>query len=270
MKAILLAAGRGRRLNPHTADRPTCLVEVGGVPLIDWQLAALRAAGIDEVVLVRGYGRGRLSGEGLRVVDNPQWSSTATGESLRQAAHELHGDVVVARTDLLYHPSVVQAARESRAPMALVVDSATPSPRIDAPGEGDERRRLLRLDERGMVAEIGADSESASGALVRSIGMLRLSPAGSDRLRRRLAHRAREEGGAGEATERGTLGRASLHDLLSEGVEAGMGLHCVPARGDWVGIDRPADLRRAEEEIRGESWALLRRELDGLRLRRPA
>lgn len=51
MKAMLLAAGRGERLRPLTDHRPKPLLEVGGKPLIVWQLENLRRAGVTEVVV---------------------------------------------------------------------------------------------------------------------------------------------------------------------------------------------------------------------------
>jgi choline kinase len=55
MKAIILAAGYGSRLRPLTADTPKALIEVGGKPLIDYPLDALRTAGISDVGVVVGY-----------------------------------------------------------------------------------------------------------------------------------------------------------------------------------------------------------------------
>lgn len=55
MKAVILAAGKGTRLHPLTLTRPKHLVPVGGKPIIDHTLTALKNAGIDEVVLVVKY-----------------------------------------------------------------------------------------------------------------------------------------------------------------------------------------------------------------------
>ncbi|MBV9120162.1 MAG: nucleotidyltransferase family protein [Chloroflexi bacterium] len=54
MRAIILAGGRGERLMPLTADRPKCLVEVAGTPILGHQLEWLAANGVDEVALSCG------------------------------------------------------------------------------------------------------------------------------------------------------------------------------------------------------------------------
>jgi len=55
MKAMILAAGRGERLRPFTDTTPKPLLEVAGQPLIAYQLRALAAAGIKEVIINVSY-----------------------------------------------------------------------------------------------------------------------------------------------------------------------------------------------------------------------
>ena len=55
MKAIIIAAGMGRRLRPHTDRRPKCMVEIAGKPILHHQLDAFRAHGVDDIVIIRGY-----------------------------------------------------------------------------------------------------------------------------------------------------------------------------------------------------------------------
>ena len=54
MKAIILAAGRGSRMKNLTDEIPKCMLEFRGKPLIEWQLASLRSAGINEIGIVTG------------------------------------------------------------------------------------------------------------------------------------------------------------------------------------------------------------------------
>ena len=51
MKALLLAAGEGTRLRPHTLDRPKPMVPVGGMPMIGYALAWLQANGVTQVAV---------------------------------------------------------------------------------------------------------------------------------------------------------------------------------------------------------------------------
>ena len=52
---IILAAGQGSRLRPLTDDRPKCLVEIHGKPLLEWQLEVARSEGVEKISVVRGY-----------------------------------------------------------------------------------------------------------------------------------------------------------------------------------------------------------------------
>ena len=59
MRTIILAAGEGKRLRPHTEDIPKCLVSINGAPLIHRQLSILENLGY-EVILVVGWQSNQL------------------------------------------------------------------------------------------------------------------------------------------------------------------------------------------------------------------
>ncbi len=58
--AIILAGGKGERLRPYTNDRPKPMVEVGGKPILAYQLMQLKKAGIKKVVFACSYHREAL------------------------------------------------------------------------------------------------------------------------------------------------------------------------------------------------------------------
>jgi NDP-sugar pyrophosphorylase family protein len=55
MKAVILAGGHGKRLRPLTQDRPKALVDVGGKPIVEWQIRWLSSYGVKEFVVCAGY-----------------------------------------------------------------------------------------------------------------------------------------------------------------------------------------------------------------------
>jgi NDP-sugar pyrophosphorylase family protein len=55
MHAIILAGGKGERLRPLTDNRPKGMVEVGGRPILAYQVAWLKYHGIEEITISCGY-----------------------------------------------------------------------------------------------------------------------------------------------------------------------------------------------------------------------
>lgn len=99
MKAVILAGGFGKRLKPLTNDRPKPMIEVSGVPILEWQIDWLHRHNVDEVVICVGYlkevilkhiGSGKRYGVkvGYSVEEDP----LGTGGALKNASTLLSGD----------------------------------------------------------------------------------------------------------------------------------------------------------------------------------
>ena len=75
MRAIILAAGEGKRLRPYTNDKPKCMVEIDGNSLIDRQINILNANGIDDIIILGGYKSDMLKGKAKKILVNPSFSN---------------------------------------------------------------------------------------------------------------------------------------------------------------------------------------------------
>ena len=79
MRGIILAAGKGSRLNGTAGDKPKCLVEAGGLTLIERQIETLHRAGIDDIVVVVGCQADRVRarcGQSVSYVENVRFAET--------------------------------------------------------------------------------------------------------------------------------------------------------------------------------------------------
>ena len=162
MRAVILAAGEGTRLRPHTADRPKCLVPLGGRPLLDWQLDALRGAGIDDITVVTGYRAEMIASRGLVMRHNPEFATTNMVASLMCARDRFDGtdDVLIAYGDIVYEPRIVAAMQPPATPVAVAVDTEwrrlwelrMSDPLADA--------ETLRIDAHGLITELGRVPDS--------------------------------------------------------------------------------------------------------------
>jgi NDP-sugar pyrophosphorylase family protein len=110
--AIVLAAGRGERLRPFTDRMPKALMDVRGVPLLDYHLKLLRRAGVRHVVVVVGYLADTIrdhvgDGEqlGLEVEYVEQDVPRGTGHAVAVALDRVSSDpFVVAHADVYWGP----------------------------------------------------------------------------------------------------------------------------------------------------------------------
>ncbi len=103
MRAIILAAGRGERMRPLTDRTPKPLLEVGGRPLIEHHLLALRAAGIVEVVVNSAHLGEQIRehlGDGarwqMRIIHSPEpEGALETGGGILNALEAFRGEAFV-------------------------------------------------------------------------------------------------------------------------------------------------------------------------------
>lgn len=179
MKAIILAAGRGSRMKSLTDECPKCLVALHGKPLLEWQLAALRAAGISEIGVVTGYKREMLADRGLIEFNNPQWSETNMVTSLACAESWLTtGPVIVSYSDIFYESSAVNSLINCEADIAVTYDPKWldlwkrrfGDPLVDA--------ETFKLGNDHNLVEIGNRPKALEEVQGQYMGLLRFTPRG--------------------------------------------------------------------------------------------
>jgi choline kinase len=177
-RAIILSAGQGSRLSPLTDRRPKCLIDLSGRSMLAWQLRALEAAGLEEAVVVTGFGANlvdaeiaRLGGSRLKVrtLFNPFFALADNLASCWLARREFDGDVLLLNGDTLFESAV--AERLIGAPPAEITVAIDRKPAYDS----DDMKVLTEGDR---LCAIGKTIEAYDAE---SIGFLRFSPEGAQR-----------------------------------------------------------------------------------------
>ena len=184
MKTIILSAGQGKRLLPLTAETPKCLLPIQGKKLIEWQIDALFAAGIDRVSVVTGFGADQVErlltrryGAGrITFINNPEFAETDNLVSCWMARNEMNEDFFLLNGDTLFEIAVVRRVLSRAAHPVTVV--TTHKPHYDA----DDMKVTL---EGQRLINIGKDlePEKTDGE---SIGMIFFQEEGPALFRREL------------------------------------------------------------------------------------
>ena len=263
-RAILIAAGRGKRLGPHTEEIPKCMVEVGGRPILGWVWHALASVGVRELVVIRGY-RGDVLETFVRglvpaatFVDNVEWETNNVLLSLACARDHLDRPCYLTYSDIVFTPAVAAAAARSSAEIGLVIDREFRTiydGRTEHPLDEGEVADLMPD---GTVARVGKRALPPADAIGEYIGLTRLGARGAATCARTLDQLAHRFGGRDDQPfQRAARYRnAYLTDLWQELIDTGIRVDPILIDGQWREIDTGQDLDRARQllESHPEDW----------------
>lgn len=239
LRAIILAAGEGFRLRPYTFDRPKCLVELGGKPLLIHQTEVLRSLKIHDIMVVTGHMGHKIEALGYRTIRNADYSKTNMVASLMCAAESLDGsaDVLVAYSDIVYEPRVVQALVRYQAPICTSIDRSWLNLwqiRFEDPLAEAE---TLRLNNSGDILELGKKPESLVEIQGQYMGLIKISAEFAPRLR--LAY---QQLVPNDLFHKKNAANMFMTSFLQHLIDSGQPVRAVIVSGGWLEVDTAEDL----------------------------
>ena len=234
MKAVILAAGRGKRLYPYTKYIPKCLLDIGGETILEHQINHIRDCGIDEVVIVVGFGFDKVEnflrnydGLGMRIktLYNPFYRTTNSLISLWIARGEMDQDIVVMNGDDVFEFDVLDQVLRNREERICLPVKKRPSYK-------DEDMKVVI--ERDGIVDIGKTLPRNASA--ESVGVRVFRDTGVKLLKRAIEEEMRKDG----AENKWYI--SAIHRLINKGYKV-KSLNI----GDmfWMDVDYPSDLFKA-------------------------
>ncbi|MCQ9206943.1 MAG: phosphocholine cytidylyltransferase family protein [Omnitrophica bacterium] len=235
MKAIILAAGRGKRLKDFTEDKPKCLNRIGGRTIFDRQITVLRSCGIDEIIVVTGYRAEMLKKPGVKTIFNPKWHNSNMVVSLLSAEKEFGEPAIVSYSDIVYEKSAIRGLVEEKEEAVVAYDldwEALWRARFTDPLEDAES---FKIGSDRRIKEIGRKANSLFDIQGQYMGLMRFSPLAFSWIL--------------EITRKETpdcLNRMDMTTLLQTTIQGGYPVYGMPVKGGWCEIDTARDLKLAE------------------------
>jgi choline kinase len=232
LRAIILAAGKGSRLEPVSGESVKCLVELGGMTLIERQFSYLRACGITEIAVVVGFQAERIQricGPDVEYVKNPIFAETNSLYSLWLARHLFGNGFVVMNSDVFFHPQLLRDLLSAKNEDAIMVSWRNQTK------YGDEEMKVKVRG--GQLLDISKTMEpdEADGE---NVGIVKFGATGTGVVAKEL------EKLIADGAKKSWAPRVFLEFSKTRP------LHVVSTRGfPWIEIDFPDDLRRAQDEI---------------------
>jgi choline kinase len=199
--------------------------------MIDFQLEALRAVGVTDIVIVVGYEHEQMvahCGRSVRYVLNPDYASTNSIYSLHLAAEEMSSDLLLFNCDIIFHPGILRRLLDEPGPSAVAVDS-------DVPLVAGEMNVAYRADRRIRCISKELDP---SRAQAQSVQLARFDAKGARQVRNEVARLVAD-------LERDAFPTSAYGPLISAGELFAVEVGGLP----WAEIDSIADHVRVERDV---------------------
>jgi choline kinase len=243
MRAIILAAGRGSRLQQAQGQQlPKCLLQFGGMTLVQRHLHLLKRAGIDEIVLALGFRHELVEAELDRLAWRPrpeivlnerfELGSVLTVHAVADAMTR-GGDILLMDADVLYDERILIPLVADRQPInRLLIDRDFES--------GDEPVKVCVRDGVPIELRKQISPELTYDSIGESVGFFRFDAAAARRLADLVA-------GYVEGARTHVPHEEAVRDLLRERSQI---FEVIDVTGSpWIEIDFPDDVARAARDV---------------------
>lgn len=245
VKALILAASRGKGLDELTRERPKVMIPVAGKSVLRRLVDKFKGQGVNEIMVVAGYKAEAIDVKGIEVIVNPRWKETGELASLYQAIESLGDDTVLLYGDLLFRTYILNNLLDWDEPLLAVVDS---SPLDQAKGNTNDLAYCSASDDRAMYqqkaflqkvsTETNWQGRPPDG---RWIGMLRIRGLGKQQVLDALETLKQDAGFA----------KMGLPDLINQLIKQQHPPQVQYISGHWMDINNLEDLQRAAEFSQG-------------------
>ncbi|MGQ0677364.1 MAG: phosphoenolpyruvate mutase [Rhodospirillales bacterium] len=239
--AIVLAASRGAALGELTADRPKCMIDVRGQPLLRRLVSTLKESGVRDVAVVAGYRKDAVDVPSVELLANDAYASTGECASLAAAEKRLNGPCLVTYGDILFRRYLLDRLLEAEGDIVVVADALWRERRRSGPGLIHDHIACSRPFSPGYLDDDTVDlkrigPDLADGEISGEwVGLVKLSEAGSALVRGELRALRAE----------GKLDKADMPDLFNRLVAAGHRVRVQYITGHWLDVDDAFDLAKA-------------------------
>ena len=242
-KAIVLAASRGKELQDLTTDRPKCMVDVRGEPLLRRLTTTFNQVGIRKISVVRGYKKSAVNLPSIDFKDNDEFATTGEVNSLSKAMAQITGNCIFSYGDILFRHYVLDQLLKTNSDIVLVADAfwqdrdPNPQSRTRDLVKCAEPFTIKYLDEEEVLLKsIGHDfvTEEIHGEW---IGLAKFSTNGSKIIHNEIV----------EMQKDGTAQYATMIQLFERLIKKQESIHTIYISGNWLDIDNANDLADAQK-----------------------
>lgn len=237
MKAIILAAGRGSRMLTETDKKPKCLTKLFNKTLLEIELDAIKKAKVEDIYVVRGYMKDKISIKGINYIDNDNWESTNMVSSLCCASKLLESDeCIISYSDIIYESRAIEILLNSFNDINILYNTNWRENwelRFENPLDDLE---TFKIDSSNKLTEIGNKTDNIDEIEGQYMGLLKITPNGWKVIQNYINNLPET-----------VINKLDMTKLLLKLIERKVDIYGIAYSGLWLEVDNKNDLKIYEQ-----------------------
>lgn len=244
MKAIIIAAGSGKRLGKISENLPKSLTDVNNKSILERQIESLKRNGITDIIVITGPNPEKFTFSHVKYMPDDDYEQHDILGSLMAAKNYINHNVLILYSDILFEDKIINTTLNSTHDIGVVIDlnwekayeNRTMHPRSEAEN--------VLLNENENILEIRKGIQSKEKTVGEFLGIVKLSPSGSEIWKRK--YEELEKIHIGKFHHAPSLKKAYITDMIQELIDSKIRVEPIFISGKWCEIDTPQDLERAK------------------------
>lgn len=244
MKAIIIAAGLGSRLNPYTDEIPKPLVKIGDKTILSSQLEVFKSIGVKKIHVIVGYKKEKFKYKKINYIHNDQFKKNNILESLFYASSKMNSNCIISYSDIIFKKSIVKKLIKSKDNISILVDTnwkkiykgRTLHPISQAENVSFNKNFSVKKTGKQLTAK-QSDGEF--------IGMLKLNAKGCE-IFKKYYNIAKKKYKNKKFYNAKTFKKAYLTDFFNFLIDHKINIKCINIKNNWMEIDTTQDYKRAQ------------------------
>ncbi len=238
LKAIILAAGEGKRLRPLTKNIPKGMVTIFGKSLLERQIEIFKQCGIDDITIITGYCFDKITFPNIQYFKNEKYETTNMVETLFCAKEILNGSIIISYGDIVFEKKVLEQLINAKNDSCVVIDKNWYKYwNIRFQNPLDDAESLI-IDKNNYIKNIGQKVSDLNEIMGQYIGLMKFQNVGLDLLKG-FYKKAKNESLKGNNILNPKLAfeKSYITDLLQALVIEGHKIKAIPIHGGWLELD---------------------------------
>ena len=247
MKAIIVAAGVGSRLDELTKELPKSLIDVNGKSILERQILSFKKFGIDKIVIIRGPHREKFSFKNVTYVDDDDYENHNLLGSLMVAENELNEDVIISYGDIIFDETILEQILAFSGNAGLAIDYNWKKNH-----SGKSKKLLGKISvvtiKNNSISNIGYYEnidENPDSILGEFIGIMKLSPLSANYFITK--YNELKTNHDGKFHDSPSINFGIITDMINELIHNKIQFLPIKISGVWCEIDTQQDLDNAKK-----------------------